>query len=158
MDFREKFRENIKKTFRFDPNKDTSLSFDRKPNVSRLHFVGGKYYPLRTSFVRGKYAILSQHNLSAYILPTVERLYCKRPILCLASSKILTPQPPHRPASVYTLAFGARGGHTRWVERGVGVNILEDARHSSVLYICKYFVLPTLPTHPPIISVLLNPD
>jgi hypothetical protein len=24
--------------------------------------------------------------------------------------------------------------------RGWGVNILEDARHSSVLYICKYFV------------------
>jgi hypothetical protein len=24
--------------------------------------------------------------------------------------------------------------------KGVGVNILEDARHSSVLYICKYFV------------------
>jgi hypothetical protein len=50
------------------------------------------------------------------------------------------PPPPHRPASVYpppvvrgedTLA-GWRGG---W-----GVNILEDARHSSVLYICKYFV------------------
>ncbi len=38
-------------------------------------------------------------------------------------------------------AFGAGGGHTRWVERGVGVNILEDAIHSSVLYICKYFVL-----------------
>ncbi len=27
------------------------------------------------------------------------------------------PTPPHRPASVY---FGAGGGHTRWVERGVG--------------------------------------
>jgi hypothetical protein len=26
------------------------------------------------------------------------------------------------------------------VERGWGVNILEDARHSSVLYIYKYFV------------------
>ncbi len=23
---------------------------------------------------------------------------------------------------------------------GVGVNILEDARHSSVLYVCRYFV------------------
>jgi hypothetical protein len=54
----------------------------------------------------------------------------------------IVPPPPHRPASVYphppplvrgedTLA-GWRGG---W-----GVNILEDARHSSVLYICKYFV------------------
>jgi hypothetical protein len=32
------------------------------------------------------------------------------------------------------------GGHTRWVERGWGGNILEDARHCSVLYIRKYFV------------------
>jgi hypothetical protein len=53
----------------------------------------------------------------------------------------IDPPPPDRPASVYppplvrgedTLA-GWRGG---W-----GVNILEDARHSSVLYVCKYFVL-----------------
>jgi hypothetical protein len=59
---------------------------------------------------------------------TVERLYCKRPILCLASSKILTPT-----------TFGAGGGHTRWVERGWGVYILEDVRHCSVL--CTlYFV------------------
>jgi hypothetical protein len=34
----------------------------------------------------------------------------------------------------------AGGGHTCWVERGWGVNILEDVRHSSVLYVCKYFV------------------
>ncbi len=55
-----------------------------------------------------------------YIQPTVEGLYCKRPIQCLASSEILTPHPPHRPASVYppplwcggrdTLARGRRGG------------------------------------------------
>jgi hypothetical protein len=37
-----------------------------------------------------------------------------------------------------------REGDFRWGERGVGVNILEDARHSSVLYICKCFVLQTL--------------
>jgi hypothetical protein len=37
-------------------------------------------------------------------------------------------------------AFGAGGGHSRWVERGVGGNNFEDAKHSSVLYICKYFV------------------
>ena len=56
----------------------------------------------------------------------------------------IDPPPTHRPASVYpplpafgvgedTLA-GWRGG---W---GGGVNILEDARHCSVLYIRKYFV------------------
>ena len=47
----------------------------------------------------------------------------------------IDPPPPHRPASMYPPpAFGAGGGHTRWVERGLGVNILEDARHCSVLY------------------------
>jgi hypothetical protein len=30
------------------------------------------------------------------------------------------------------------------VERGWGDNSSEDARHCSVLYICKFFVLPTL--------------
>ncbi len=34
------------------------------------------------------------------------------------------------PPGEYPPAFGAGGGHT----------ILEDAKHSSVLYICKYFV------------------
>jgi hypothetical protein len=34
------------------------------------------------------------------------------------------------------------GGRTHWLggEGGRGVNIFEDARHSSVLYIRKYFV------------------
>ncbi len=62
----------------------------------------------------------------------VEGLYCKRPIQCLASSEILT---LHRPAPPPP-AFGAGGGHTRWVERGWGVNSSEDAKHCSVLYIC----------------------
>jgi hypothetical protein len=44
--------------------------------------------------------------------------------------------PPSQPGECVP-AFGAVGGHTRWLERGWGVNILEDARHSSVLYICK---------------------
>jgi hypothetical protein len=46
----------------------------------------------------------------------VERLYCKSPIQSKASSEILTPPLPHRPASVYPSS--------------------EDARHCSVLYIC----------------------
>jgi hypothetical protein len=51
---------------------------------------------------------------------------------------------PSRPGECVPPAFGAEGGHTRWLERGVGVNILEDARHSSVLYVCKYFVLKSI--------------
>jgi hypothetical protein len=64
-------------------------------------------------------------------------LYCKRRIQCLASSEIFTPHPlttrlcvhPPRPP-----ALGAGGEHTRWVERGGGVNSSEDDRHCSVLY------------------------
>ncbi len=54
----------------------------------------------------------------------------------------IDPPPPHRPASVYPppLVGVGGGGHTRGVERGWEVNILEDARHSSVLYIRKDFV------------------
>jgi hypothetical protein len=50
----------------------------------------------------------------------------------------IDPPPPDRPASVWgedTLAG---------VERGWGVNSSEDARHCSVLYICKYFVVSAL--------------
>ena len=53
--------------------------------------------------------------------------YCKRAILFLSSSKILTPHPPLRPASV------AGGGQTRRAERGMGVNILEDERNRIAL-------------------------
>jgi hypothetical protein len=39
-------------------------------------------------------------------------------------------------------AFGAGGGHTRWVERGWGVKMVRKTSDTalSVLYICKYFV------------------
>ncbi len=60
------------------------------------------------------------------IVYSVERLYCKRPILCLASSKILTPRP--LTAWRVTPAFGARGGHTRWVESRV-VNVITNPRN-----------------------------
>jgi hypothetical protein len=62
----------------------------------------------------------------------VEGLYCKRPIQCLASSKMFTPPPTPSPhGECVPPAFGAGGGHTRWVERGWGVSVLEDARHCS---------------------------
>jgi hypothetical protein len=96
------------------------------------------------------------------VFGAVEGLYCNRPIQCLASSEILTPPPaaPHRQRVCTPSpppAFGAGGGHTRWVESGWGVNSSEDARHCSVLYKCKYFVFgaismsiktdPTPPLH-----------
>ena len=70
-------------------------------------------------------AIMAGHGIPEY---TEYIFYCKRAILFLSSSKVLTPHPPLRPASLssprnrgggYTLA-GRRGG---W-----GVNILEDER------------------------------
>jgi hypothetical protein len=47
---------------------------------------------------------------------------------------------PSPPGECVPPAVGAGGGHTRWVERGWGVNSSEDVRHCSVLYICKYLV------------------
>jgi hypothetical protein len=34
--------------------------------------------------------------------------------------RTMDPVPPHPPASVLPFAFAAWGGHTRWVDRGVG--------------------------------------
>jgi hypothetical protein len=54
----------------------------------------------------------------------------------------IDPPPPSPPGEC--VPFGAGGGHTRSVERGWGVNSSEDARHCSVLYLCKYFVIQLL--------------
>ncbi len=56
---------------------------------------------------------------------SVEELYCKRPIQC---SGVFQNIDPHAPRRVCT--------PRHWW----GVNSLEDARHCSVLYLCKYFV------------------
>jgi hypothetical protein len=49
-----------------------------------------------------------------------EIIYCKRAILCLSSSKILTPHPPLRLASVSSPPQQMRGyTHTRRAERGM---------------------------------------
>jgi hypothetical protein len=53
------------------------------------------------------------------------------------------PPPPSPPGECVPPAFVAGGGHTHRVERGVGVNILEDARHSSVLYLYRILFVPT---------------
>jgi hypothetical protein len=55
-------------------------------------------------------------------------------------------------------AFGAGGGHTRWVERGRGVKSSEDARQCFVLYVCKYFVGRVNGQYPPyLLDVALHP-
>jgi hypothetical protein len=53
----------------------------------------------------------------------------------------IEPPPPSLPGECVPPAYGAWGGHTRWVERGVGGQYFGRRRYSSVLYICKYFVL-----------------
>ncbi len=90
--------------------------------LSSGSMVMGKFEYCAGPPYRGRPPRPSQRSLSSRFVPlaeNVERLYCKRPaILCLASSKIFTPHPPLRPASVYpppllrgedTLA-GWRGG------------------------------------------------
>ncbi len=52
--------------------------------------------------------------------------------------RTIDPPSPHRPASVYPLVQG-EDTLAGW-RGGGGVNSSEDARHCSVLYICKYFV------------------
>jgi hypothetical protein len=74
----------------------------------------------------------------------VEGLYCKSPIQCLASPELLTPQ-PFNPRGVCTPPPLVRGEDTL---AGWGVNSSEDARHCSVLYICKYFVAFPIPSPP----------
>ncbi len=69
----------------------------------------------------------------------LEGLYCQRPIQCLASSEILIPHP-------LTARCGGKDTFARW-RGGGGVNILEDARHCSVLYICKYTLSCSGPLH-----------
>ncbi len=65
----------------------------------------------------------------------------------------IDPPTPSLAGACVLPAFGAGGGHNRWVERGGGwVNILEDARHCSVLYIRKYFVLLDMGERPHTVS------
>ncbi len=59
----------------------------------------------------------------------------------------MTPPTPSPPGECVPPAFSAGGGHSRWVERGWGVNSSEDARHCSVLYIRKYFVILSIYQH-----------
>jgi hypothetical protein len=47
----------------------------------------------------------------------------------------IDPSPPSPPGECVSPAFGAGGGHTRWVEKGWGVNSSEDARH-----LCMYSI------------------
>jgi hypothetical protein len=82
------------------------------------------------------------------MLSIVEGFYCKGPIQCLASSELLTPPPTPWPPGECVPPRLWCGGRTHSLggEGGGGVNSSEYARHSSVLYKCKYFVLYILET------------
>ncbi len=72
----------------------------------------------------------------------MEGLHFKRPIQCLASSKILTPPTPSPPGECVPLYPPplVRGGEEDTLAgwRGEwGATSSEDARHCSILYICK---------------------
>jgi hypothetical protein len=59
--------------------------------------------------------------------------YCKRAILFLSSSKILTPHPPLRPASEYPRLCCGEEDRLAGRRGGWGVNILEDERNRIAL-------------------------
>jgi hypothetical protein len=94
----------------------------------------------RIKFYRGKKPPTFFCPIEYPYPPTIERLYCKRPIQCLASFKILTTHPLTTPGECVPPAFGAGGGHTYWVERGVGGQYFGRRQ---TLNVCKYFVPPT---------------
>ncbi len=90
---------------------------DQVPNIESRPIKCKKHHP--------GWEVLTLNNISNtrtynQTMLGVERLYCKRPILCLASSEILTPTPltARRVCSVPP-AFGAGGGHTHWAGLGV---------------------------------------
>ncbi len=90
------------------------------------------------SFFQEKETFLTEHDgihhrifffVSFSMLYSTEYIfYCKRAILLLSSSKILTPHPPLLPVSVSSPRTKGGEGGTR-SQGGEGVNISEDARH-----------------------------
>jgi hypothetical protein len=138
--------------------------------MNNAHHIVPVYYFLfkKPNFGKERQSFISVHGVSgpAASNSTLSRdtsprlpeegLYCKRPIQCLASSKILTPPLPHRPASVYPPAFGGGGRTHPLGGEGVGVSSLEDARHCSGLCICKYFVQVPIPR--PFFSLIPFPN
>ena len=92
---------------------------------------------------------------SSFLLPNlVEGLYCKRPIQRLASYRILT---PHLLTARWVCTrLWCGGGHTRWVERGLGVNIWKTpdtalySTYLSTLCLIPLFLLCRIhPSSPP---------
>ncbi len=74
------------------------------------------------------------HYLTALLFTSgsVEGLYCKRQSNIWSLPKYWPPNPSPLVRGEDTLAW--------WIGGGWGFNSSEDARHCSVLYICKYFV------------------
>jgi hypothetical protein len=75
----------------------------------------------------------------------VEGLYCKRPIQCLASSELLTPHPPHGPASVYPPPL-VRGEDTLAGWRGGGGSLVRKTPDTALysIYVSTLWVNITM--------------
>ncbi len=86
-----------------------------------------------------------QFNPRNQTVQTVEGLYCKRPIRCLASSEILTPTPSSPGECIPPPLVRREDTLAGW--RGGGGSIVRktpDTALESVLNICNYFVVRTM--------------
>ncbi len=82
-------------------------------------------------------------NCVRSLVLTVEGLYCKRPIQCLASSELLTPHPltARRVCTPPPLVRG--GGHTRGGREGGGSIVRKTPDTALYSIICNYLVVVT---------------
>ncbi len=130
-----------------DVNKWITTALFSPVFLGRIHWTGsGGEAEFVMAFVAGTCSRIVQWGMTH----TVERPllhYCKRAILFLLSSKILTPHPPLRPVSVYPPAFVAGGGQTGRAERrgGMGGSIFWKTREiglPSYSKICTLWLIP----------------
>jgi hypothetical protein len=116
------------------------------PIPTRGIHCGTLYMYVLCGTPEGKHSNQLKKCSVSLILESTEYIFnCKRAILFLSSSKILTLPSPSLPGESVLPPQQRRGVHTRRAERGWGVNILEDERNRiALLQLNIYSVLESV--------------